>query len=61
MKKREIRFEVPMQLFKRYKILCMKMELSATKQTCSLIQHFVDVQEKNEQVMKNLKDHTESK
>ena len=43
-----MRFRVPQVLFKKYKILCTKKDLSITKQTAALIKNFVDIQEDND-------------
>jgi len=48
MKEHEMRFRVPQVLFKKYKILCTKKDLSITKQTAALIKNFVDIQEDND-------------
>jgi hypothetical protein len=55
MKQKEMRFLIPDNLYKRYKILCVEMDLSIPKQTAQLIENFVEVQEEHVKLMKQLK------
>jgi len=55
MKEKELRFRVPLDLYKRYKILCIDMELSITKQSVALIENFIKIQEDNLKTAKHLK------
>ena len=45
---REIRFFVNEDLYKEFKILCVKNDLSLPKQTHELIRKFVEIQNQNE-------------
>lgn len=55
MKSYELRARIPSELYKRYKVLCVKMELSMPKQTAELINKFVEIQEENYEKIKNIK------
>jgi hypothetical protein len=45
------RIRIHPHLYKRYKILCAKNDLSIPKQTAELIRKFVEVQEENERLI----------
>jgi|BogFormECP03_OM3_1039632.scaffolds.fasta_scaffold00001_19 hypothetical protein len=47
MQKHELRFLIPKDLYKRYKIICTKMDLSLAKQGTEIIREFVEIQEEN--------------
>jgi hypothetical protein len=42
-----IRIRIDHELFQRYKIVCIKTDLSIPKQTHEIIKNFVDIQESN--------------
>jgi hypothetical protein len=42
-----IRIRIDHELFQRYKIVCIKNDLSIPKQTHEIIKNFVDIQESN--------------
>lgn len=48
MKYHDMRFQIPEELYKRYKILCVQKDLSIPKQTRELIRKFVEIHEENE-------------
>lgn len=52
METKSIRMHIPPDLFKKYKLLCVKMDLTMPKQTAELIRKFVEIQEENEKRMK---------
>jgi len=52
MKQHEMRFRIPFVLYKRFKILCTKLDLSIPKQTAALINNFVEIQEENQKMIK---------
>lgn len=52
---KEMRFTIPAELHKRYKLLCVEMDLSIPKQTIQLIENFIQVQKDNLRLMKQLK------
>jgi hypothetical protein len=43
----EMRFRIPSSIYKRYKLICVQMDLSIPKQTSELIKKFVEIQEEN--------------
>lgn len=43
MKERVVRIRIPEHLFKRYKLICVKKDLSIPKQTAEIIRKFVEV------------------
>ncbi len=47
MENKEMRFLLPEPIWKRYKILCVELDISLPKQTAELIRHFVEVHEHN--------------
>jgi len=55
MEEKVMRFRIPVDIFKRYKVLLVKMDLSFPKQTTELIRKFVEVQEKNLESIKEEK------
>ncbi len=56
MKTHEMRFAIPKDVYKKYKILCTKMDLSIPKQTAQLIENFITIKEND---MRMLKEATE--
>jgi hypothetical protein len=50
-KKGWLRIRIDDDLLKKYKVLCVKNDLSIPKQTHSLIKNFVFVQEENLKIM----------
>lgn len=42
-----VRLRISDSIYKKYKILCVKFDLSMPKQTVKLIEKFVDIHEKN--------------
>jgi hypothetical protein len=51
-----IRMRIPNILYKRYKVICAKLDLSMPKQNAELIRQFVEVQEKNAKIIENIKE-----
>jgi hypothetical protein len=51
---KEIRLRIPSPIHKRFKIICVEMDLSLPKQTCELIRKFVEVQEDNRDKLRSL-------
>lgn len=47
-----VRIRVNEELYKRYKIVCIEKDLSVPKQTAALIKNFVEIQEENNQRIK---------
>lgn len=47
MKQHEMRINIPTDLYKRYKIVCVEKDLSVPKQTAFLLLSFVETQEEN--------------
>jgi len=43
-----IRMEIPLVLFKRFKILCVRLDLSMPKQTAELIRQFVAIHDRED-------------
>jgi len=60
MKVHEVRARIPYKVFKEYKIICAKLDISIPKQLANMIQNFVDVQESNEKMMRHLQDKNKS-
>jgi hypothetical protein len=50
-----LRVRISEDLYKRYKILCIKKNLSIPLQTNALIKNFVDIQEDNEKKIEEAK------
>jgi hypothetical protein len=46
-KEKEMRFRIDYDIFKKYRVLCTKLDLSVPKQTAQLISHFVSIQTEN--------------
>jgi len=46
-KTKEMRFDIDFDIFKKYKLICVEMEISIPKQTAALISQFVEVQKEN--------------
>lgn len=53
MKEHELRIRIPAKLFKRYKHLCIEMDLSLPRQTMQIIENFLDIQERNAALTKD--------
>lgn len=51
---REVRIRIDEDVLKRFKVICIHMELSVPKQTSELIRSFVEIQEANIEKMKNI-------
>lgn len=51
MKEVIVRIRIHPHLFKRFKIVCVKNDLSIPKQTAELLRKFVEVQEENNRLM----------
>jgi hypothetical protein len=49
MEYKELRVRIPMELYKRYKHVCVEKCLSMPKQSTFLIRNFVEIQESNDQ------------
>lgn len=49
-----MRFKISDVLHKKYKVICVKKDLSVPKQTTELIRKFVEIQEENEIRMKSV-------
>lgn len=47
-----IRFIIPDDLHKRFKVLCAQKDLSMPKQTAELIRKFLEIQEENTERLK---------
>ncbi len=56
MEQREIRLRIPHELYKKYKLICVEMDLSMPRQTAQIIEQFVNVQNDNLNVKRQLKD-----
>jgi hypothetical protein len=52
MQEKSVRIRIHPHLYKRFKLVCVKYELSIPKQTGELIRKFVEMQEENEKFMK---------
>lgn len=50
-KEQSVRIRIHPYLYKRFKIICAKNDLSITKQTAELIRKFVEIQEENDRLM----------
>jgi hypothetical protein len=55
MKEKELRVRISSDLYKRYKMLCLEMDLSLPKQTSKLIENFIQIQTDNLRIQKQLK------
>lgn len=57
-----VRFRIPEHLYKRYRVICIKKDLSMPKQTAELIRQFVENLEQEvrvkEQTLWNAKNHS---
>jgi hypothetical protein len=51
----EIRLRIPHELYKKYKLICVEMDLSMPRQTAQIIEQFVKIQNDNLKVKKQLK------
>jgi len=47
MKDKMLHIRIPEDVLKRFKVICIELDLSAPKQTTAIITHFVEVQEEN--------------
>lgn len=50
-KEKSVRIRIHPHLYKRFKVLCAKNDLSITKQTGALIRKFVEIQEENDKLL----------
>jgi len=55
MKQLELRVRLTAELLHRYQIVCVKNKLSLPKQTAAIIKDFVEIQERNLELMDNFK------
>ena len=55
MSEKVIRLRLPLRIYKRFKVICAEKDLSMPKQNTELIKQFVEVQEKNLMIEKDLK------
>lgn len=55
MTQHELRFRIPHELYKKYKVVCTEMDISIPRQCAKLIEQFVIVQEENIRLKKSLK------
>lgn len=55
----ELRIRIPRELNKRYRCICIENALSAPRQTTALIRKFVEIHEKNIEVVKKITQKTE--
>ena len=53
---RNVNFKIDEELYKRFKIICVQMNLSLPKQNIALIEAFVNVQEENMKILNEMKD-----
>lgn len=51
MDERMVRMRIHPILYKRYKLICVKNNLSMPKQTAELIRKFVEIQESNDKLV----------
>lgn len=51
----ELRARIPADIYKRFKVLCVKLDLSMPKQTAEIVKKFVEVQEDNQEKLKSIK------
>lgn len=51
---RIVRLRIPEVLYKKFKVLCAERDLSMPKQNAELIRKFVEIQEDNKRVIKQL-------
>lgn len=51
---KELRVKIHPVLLKRYRMACVKNDLSVPKQTAELIRNFVQVREQEEKLMRNV-------
>lgn len=47
MEMKDMRIRIPMNLYKKYKLICVEKDLSLAKQASALIKQFVEIQEEN--------------
>lgn len=52
MEEKSVRIRIHPHLYKRFKVICIKNDLSLPKQTSELIRKFVEIQEENEKRIK---------
>jgi hypothetical protein len=52
--KRVLRIELSDELYKKYKMLCIKKDLSITRQTAHIIEGFIKIDEENEKMIMHL-------
>lgn len=54
MQEKVIRMRMPDALYKKYKLICVRKDLTMPKQTAQLIRKFVEIDEENERLMKKI-------
>lgn len=47
MKECVVRIRIPPHIYKKYRLICLKNDLSVPKQTAELIRKFVEIREKD--------------
>jgi len=55
MKEKVLRIVLDEDVYRRFKMLCVKKDLSFTKQTNAIIKNFVEIQEYNDKIMEKIK------
>ncbi len=55
MKEKMMRLRIPEDVWKRFKTLCIQLDLSMPKQTTHLMRSFCDIQEENLEKIKKAK------
>ncbi len=53
---RNVNFKIDEELYKRFKIICVHMNLSLPKQNIALIEAFVNVQEEKMKILSEMKE-----
>ena len=51
----DLRIRIPASLHKKFKIICIRKDLSVPKQLGELVRKFVEIQEENEVRLNNIK------
>ena len=55
MTERIVRIRIQDTVFKKYKMLCVEKDLSIPKQTTQLIKKFIEIDEENKRLMKDMR------
>jgi hypothetical protein len=55
MTQKVVRIRISEVVFKKYKLLCVEKDLSIPKQTTQLIRKFVEIDEENKRLMKDMR------